>query len=89
MSGPVKIRFRCQDSSTLASPATNQTSRSRNMADSGEPYIMIDGEGRMQGWWIIESIQENSSVFFVDGKPRKIDFTLSLKQSDNPNATRL
>jgi len=60
-----------------------------DMARTGKPYIMMDGEGFMQGWWIIDSIQQTDSVFFVDGKPRKIDFTISLKQTDTPHAAGL
>lgn len=51
----------------------------REMAKTGEPFLLIDGEGYLHGNWIIVSIEENQSVFMRDGKARKISFTISLK----------
>lgn len=61
----------------------------REMADLGEPKIMVDGNGHVHGWWLIESMSETGTVFFQDGTPRKIDFSLSLKQTDKPDETGL
>jgi phage protein U len=46
----------------------------------GVALPLIDGNGFIYGRWLIESIQETKSVFFSDGNPRKIDFSLSLKR---------
>jgi len=59
----------------------------RDMADLGDPNIMVDGNGNIHGWWLIDSISETGTVFFQDGTPRKIDFSLSLTHTDKPDAT--
>lgn len=54
----------------------------REMAGSGEAYPLVDGTGRVLGAWVIDSIDEGQSVFFADGTPRRIDFTIDLHQVD-------
>jgi len=61
----------------------------RTMAEQGKPNIMVDGNGNVHGFFLIESISETGSVFFKDGTPRKINFTIALKHTDKPDATRL
>lgn len=56
----------------------------RELAEKGEPQVMVDDDGFLKGWWIIEQIDETGSVFFPDGQPRKIEFSLQLKQTDSP-----
>lgn len=54
------------------------------MAERGKAYPLIDGATFMvQGWFVIENISIQSSEFFGDGTPRKIDFSLSLKRTDD------
>lgn len=54
------------------------------MAERGKAYPLIDGATFMVlGWFVIESISETSSQFFGDGTPRKIDFSLNLKRTDD------
>lgn len=43
---------------------------------------MVDGNGRMRGLYVIESLSEGQTLFFQDGTPRRIDFTLSLQRTD-------
>ena len=52
----------------------------RLTAGLGIPLPLIDGNGLIYGFWIIESVQQTNSVFFSDGNPRKIDFSLTLKR---------
>lgn len=52
----------------------------RLSASLGIALPLIDGNGFAYGRWLIESVQETNSVFFSDGSPRKIDFSLSLKR---------
>lgn len=53
------------------------------MAESGKPYPLIDGATfAVLGWFVVESVRTTSSEFFADGSPRKIDFSLSLKRTD-------
>ena len=55
----------------------------RLMANTGKAWPMIEGSGRIYGLWVIESLSENKTIFFRDGTPRRIEFTLSLKRIDD------
>lgn len=55
-----------------------QLSYMREAAAMGEPHLMVDGNGRVWGLFVIESITEDQAVFFADGTPRRIDFSMSL-----------
>jgi phage protein U len=61
----------------------------RAMADEGQAYVLIDGNGTLKGVFVIESIDLTRTVFFADGTARKIEFSLTLKRVDddavNPN----
>ena len=46
-------------------------------------HRVIEGSGRIYGLWVIESLSETKTVFFRDGTPRRIEFTLSLKRIDD------
>lgn len=50
----------------------------REAAAMGEPHLMVDGTGRVWGLFVIESVTEDQAVFFADGAPRKIEFSMSL-----------
>lgn len=56
----------------------------RAMGGKGEAYPLVDGRGNVLGAWVIESLDEGQQIFFQDGLPRKTDFSLSLKQVDEP-----
>ncbi|KAE9535297.1 phage tail protein [Ursidibacter arcticus] len=54
------------------------------MAEKGVPYPLIDGATFMiKGWFVIESINEQCTELFGDGTPRKIDFSMTLKRTDD------
>lgn len=54
------------------------------MAEKGKAYPLIDGATfLLQGWFVIEKISEQRTAFFGDGTPRKIDFSLTLKRTDD------
>ncbi|MBY8945160.1 phage tail protein [Pseudomonas sp. SH10-3B] len=55
----------------------------RLMANTGKAWPMVEGTGRIYGLWIIDSLSETKTVFFRDGTPRRIEFTLSLKRTDD------
>lgn len=57
----------------------------RIMADEGKAWPLIEGSGRVYGFWSITGIEETSTVFFRDGVPRKIEFTISLVRVDEEN----
>lgn len=55
----------------------------REMANSGMAWVLVDGTGRVYGAWIIEGLQETHSLFFRDGAPRRIEFSVSLTRIDD------
>jgi|GEM_PF-198803 len=61
----------------------------RDMADDGEAYVLVDGRGQLYGRWVIESLDETQTVFFRDGVPRKIEFSLALKRVDDGDSDLL
>lgn len=54
----------------------------RLMADKGRAWPLLDGTGTIYGMYVINNISETGSLFFADGTPRKIDFTLTLTRVD-------
>jgi phage protein U len=55
----------------------------RVMADTGKAWPMIEGSGRIYGLWVIDGLSETRTLFFKDGTPRRIEFSLSLKRTDD------
>lgn len=55
----------------------------RLMANTGKSWPMVEGNGRIYGLWVIESLSETRTIFFPDGTARRIEFTLSLKRTDD------
>lgn len=55
----------------------------RLMANTGKAWPMVEGTGRIYGLWVIESLSETKTLFFRDGTPRRIEFNLSLKRTDD------
>lgn len=54
----------------------------RLMSDQGRAWPLLDGTGTIYGMYVINNISETGSLFFADGTPRKIDFTLTLTRVD-------
>lgn len=55
----------------------------REMADGGDAYPLVDGTGRVYGAWVIDGIDEGRTLFFADGTPRRIDFSIDMHQVDD------
>lgn len=54
----------------------------RNMANTGRAWSLVDGTGGMLGLYVIESLSETQTLFFADGKARRIEFNLALARTD-------
>jgi hypothetical protein len=50
----------------------------RYMADTGEAWSLVEGTGRVYGFFVIEKLKVDREIFFSDGKARRIEFGLSL-----------
>ncbi|MBN4078882.1 phage tail protein [Gammaproteobacteria bacterium AH-315-C21] len=55
-----------------------QLNAMRAEAGKLEPFQLCDGRGFIYGPWCITRVTETQTVFFNDGIPRKIEFSLSL-----------
>lgn len=53
------------------------------MADTGQGFPAVLGSGLVLGTFKIMSIADDQSLFFEDGEPRKTDFAISLKRTDD------
>lgn len=53
------------------------------MADEGAGYPLVTGSGRVMGTFLILALADDQSVFFEDGEPRKTDFAISLRRTDD------
>lgn len=54
----------------------------RAMGDAGLSYVLIEGTGRYYGMYIIEDLSVTRTIFFKDGKARRLEFTLKLARVD-------
>lgn len=52
------------------------------MAEQGRAWPLISGTGTIYGMFVVSNVSETGTVFFADGSPRKISFTLSLTRVD-------
>lgn len=55
----------------------------RELAGEGRPQSLVDGTGAVLGAFVITDLQETRTLFFADGVPRKVEFTLSLERTDD------
>jgi len=55
----------------------------RMMADTGKAWPLVQGDGRIFGLWVIESLSETRTLFFRDGAARRIEFNLKLRRIDD------
>ncbi len=52
----------------------------QTMANRGEPYILLRGNGEVLGYWVIKEMQIREGDFFSDGVAQRIDFNLNLQR---------
>ncbi|WP_404291568.1 phage tail protein [Microvirga sp. RSM25] len=51
------------------------------MRVSGEPQIVVRGDGRNMGWWVVARYREQHSYLGTNGVGRQIDYEVALKKS--------
>lgn len=54
----------------------------RQMGNTGMAFVLIDGSGRYYGMFEIDSLSVTRTLFFKDGKARRIEFSLKLTRVD-------
>lgn len=55
----------------------------QSMAAEGKAWPLIEGTGIYYGLFVIEDISQTDSLFFADGAPRKIEFSMKLTRVDD------
>lgn len=63
--------------------------RLRVMGAAGEPYVLVDMTGTVFGLWVIEGISETGTLFRIDGKARRIEFSMTLNRVDDDQIDQL
>lgn len=58
-----------------------------DMAATGKAFPLIQGDGVMRGYFVIERTSITRSEFFQDGAARKLEFNLTLKRVDDDDTT--
>ncbi len=59
----------------------------RKMADTGKAWPLIEGSGKVQGLFVIESLSDGRSLFFKDGTPRQLNFQITLQRAAEDRGT--
>lgn len=57
------------------------------MAATGQAFPLIQGDGVMRGYFVIERTSVTRSEFFSDGTARKLEFTMNLKRVDDDESS--
>lgn len=53
------------------------------MAETGNAWPLIQGDGTLFGEYLITSIQTTGTLHYQDGAPRRIEFQITLKRTDS------
>lgn len=53
------------------------------MAEMGKSYPLIGGNFEFFGFFVIESFSENRTFLFADGAARRIEFSMTLKRTND------
>ncbi|WP_158117231.1 phage tail protein [Vibrio cincinnatiensis] len=63
-----------------------QTDKMKAEADKGVPLRLVAGTGRDWGYWTIRQLEVEKLELFTKGVPRKIEFTIELKEHSEGDA---
>ena len=55
----------------------------RAMANTGNAWSVVDGAGQVYGAFVIQGIDEGLKELGLDGRPRKIEFSIDLLRVDD------
>ncbi|WP_038343014.1 phage tail protein [Acinetobacter sp. A47] len=59
----------------------------RVMGDTGKAYPLIAGTGKIYGLCVIEAVEETQTIFYKDGLPKKVEFSLKLLKTQSAGVT--
>ena len=72
-------------SGTVAPEVTGRLSSITQLEDmgrDGNAYVLVDGTGYVYGTYYIESMESDQHDHVIDGRPRRVDFSITLKRTD-------
>jgi phage protein U len=72
-------------SGTVAPEVTGQLasiSQLEQMGRDGNAYVLVDGTGYVYGTFYVDSMEETHRDHVEDGRPRRVDFSLTLTRTD-------
>ncbi|AXF38230.1 putative tail protein [Ralstonia phage phiRSP] len=69
--------------------SANAMAQLRAMGARGQPYLLMDAQGKMYGRWVITDVEEVSSAFAAFTVPRKIEFNVTLQRFDGSDSSVL
>jgi hypothetical protein len=55
----------------------------RTMGDSGSSWPLVSGTGAVLGQFVLLNVQETQTLFLPEGVPRRIEFSLELRRTDD------
>jgi len=73
-------------SGVLAPELTTDTlslDKLEKMADAGEAYVLVDGAGLVYGAYVIDNTSTTGTYLDKLGKPRRIEFRITLQRVDD------
>ncbi|VVD78264.1 phage tail protein [Pandoraea fibrosis] len=53
------------------------------LGSQGKAWPLIEGSGMIYGMYTLESLETTSTVFFSDGRARRVEFSATFKRADN------
>lgn len=53
------------------------------MADTGSAFALVDGLGRVYGQFVITDKSETGTLFDLNGQPRRVEFSITLRRVDD------
>lgn len=59
-----------------------EVDKMRTQASLGIPLPMVSGAGRVLGLWVCTAVSETQEVFWANGAPRRVDFSMSVARYD-------
>ncbi len=48
------------------------------LANTGKPLLLVSGTGKILDYWVINDISQTKTIFFSNGKARKVTFDCNL-----------
>lgn len=61
----------------------------REMGNTGEPYVFVTGNGEVLGLWVIKKVSETQTLFYPNGQPRRIEFSIQITQVSDQQIDRV